>query len=175
MDSRDPAEAIRPKLARDEKLLWAGIPAPGIRLRNSDILVIPFTWLWLAFILLMFGPKLLSNGQIPILGAVFILFGLYATIGRFFMEAILLGGTSYAVTNQRVIIITPYEFGGGFKSLDLRALPELAMDEKPDGSGTIYFGPKPGLNAPRRVILRFDGISEVSKVYEIIRGAQRGT
>jgi hypothetical protein len=174
MDSRDPAEAIRPKLASDEKLLWSGTPEPGVRFRDSDVLVVPFTWLWLAFVLLIFGEPLFSGGQISVIGAVFILFGLYAAFGRFFVEAVLLGGTSYGVTSQRIIIVTPGRIVGGIKSLDLRALPELVMDENPNGTGTIYFGPKPRLNSPRKIVPCFDGISGVRKVYELIRQAQRG-
>src|SRR4051812_34410519 len=49
MESRDPAEVIRPRLARDEALLWSGKPGKGIRLAASDIFAIPFSLLWGGF------------------------------------------------------------------------------------------------------------------------------
>ena len=151
------------------------MPGPGIRVRKSDILVIPFTFVWFFVVAYQFGRMLLADGQIPIGGALLILFGFYFAIGRFFVEEMQLGGTSYGVTNQRVIIITPGELVGRFKALELRSLPEVVLVEKPDGSGTVYFGPKPGVNPPRKVIPRFDGIADVRRVYEIIRGAQLAT
>jgi hypothetical protein len=46
---RSPEDVIARELRRGEKLLWAGQPRGGIRLRGTDAFVIPFSILWPAF------------------------------------------------------------------------------------------------------------------------------
>jgi hypothetical protein len=71
---------------------------------------------------------------------VFVLFGLYAAVGRFWVAAREADRTWYAVTDHRVIIRT-----GAFRErtieLSLGALPQPQLDEGPHGVGTITFGP----------------------------------
>ncbi len=42
----DAAQKIQKELEPGEKLLWTGQPAQGIRLRGSDVFMIPFSFLW---------------------------------------------------------------------------------------------------------------------------------
>ncbi len=45
----DAAQIIQKELEPGEKLLWSGKPAQGIRLRGSDVFMIPFSFLWGGF------------------------------------------------------------------------------------------------------------------------------
>lgn len=87
--------------------------------------------------------------------------------------------TTYGVTSERIIIISNF-FNRKVKSVNLRSLPEMTLDQKSDGSGTNTFGPLKRCH--RQWIARetqsiripaFRNAGGAKKVYEIIREAQR--
>ena len=134
---------LRSRLEVGEQILWEGRP---IRLaytfRGSPFMFV-FTLLWLGFALFWEGSALTYRNAPPffaVWGAVFVLFALYAAVGRFWVAAREADRTWYAVTNKRVIIRT-----GAFRErtveLSLRALPMPQLDEGARGIGTITFGP----------------------------------
>jgi len=133
---------IEQELGSGEKLLWSGQPRTGLRLRASDAYAIPFTMLWCGFTI--FWETLVIRGGAPFFmllwGVPFVLLCIYMVIGRFFVDAIIRGKTFYAVTSERIIIVTGL-FSKGVRSLNLRTLPEIWLNERRDGSGTITFGP----------------------------------
>lgn len=45
----DAQAELQPELLPDEKLLWSGKPAGGIKLRAGDALLIPFSIFWFGF------------------------------------------------------------------------------------------------------------------------------
>ena len=61
-----------------------------------------------------------------------------------FVDIWLRSNTRYAITSQRVLILRTAPTVK-FTSLAIDRLPELGLDEKTDGSGTIRFGTPPGL------------------------------
>ena len=139
---------IQSELKSGERLLWNGKPQGGIRLRSSDAFLIPFSLMWGGFaifwefsVILTGAPFLFKLWGIP-----FVLIGIYIIFGRFIVDAKSRAKTIYAVTNQRIIIISAL-FGRKIKSLNLRNLPELTLNEKSDGSGTITFGSTSAFNA----------------------------
>ena len=71
----------------------------------------------------------------------FVLIGLYLIAGRFLVDAWAREKTVYAVTTQRILILRsgPYS---KFISLAINRLPELSLDERADGRGTIRFQPQ---------------------------------
>ena len=129
------------ELASGEKLLWTGQPRPGLRLRASDALMIPFSLLWGGFA--VFWELSVIRSGAPALfmvwGVPFVLMGLYITVGRFFADARQRGRTYYGLTDQRIVIITGL-FTRKVKSLSLRTLQDISLDERGDRSGTISFG-----------------------------------
>ena len=110
-------------------------------LRDSDVYAIPFSLIWGGFAIFWEISVLSDDAPITfkLFGLPFVGVGLYLIFGRFIFDAIQRSKTYYGVTNERVIIISQL-FGKKIKSLDLRTLSEISLDEKPDGSGTITFG-----------------------------------
>ena len=177
------------QLDRGERLLWAGQPRGGIRFRGQDVFLIPFSLFWGGFACFWEFMALTATAKagpvavvFPLFGLPFVAVGLYLIFGRFIVDARVRERTFYGVTNERIIII-----GGLFtqqvKSLQLRALSEISLTQRPDNSGTITFGPapigsclSPGASWPgagRFTAPSFDLIDRARDVYDIIRNAQR--
>jgi hypothetical protein len=186
----DPASTVTRELSSGERLVWTGQPRRGLRLRGSDAFVIPFSIFWCGFaifwefIVLTTTPR--GAGPIsivfPLFGAPFVLIGLYFVFGRFIVDAWMRGRTFYGISNERLIIVSEL-FVRRTKSLNLRTLSDISLTERPDGSGTITFGPAhpfghwlvsgswggAGTVAPPA----FDMIDSAKEVYELIRQTQR--
>ena len=174
---------IKQELGPQEQLLWSGKPRQGLALRLSDALMIPFSLVWGGFAI--FWEVMVINSDGPLFmklwGIPFVLVGVYIIVGRFFVDAWQRSKTTYGVTSQRIVIISD-SFGRKVKSLNLRTLSDITLDEKSDRSGTITFGGtdksswwntggwggRRGLPAPPR----FEMIEDAKKVYDIIREAQ---
>lgn len=174
--------ALRMRLSPGERLLWMGQPQRGLRLSSSDLFVVPFSLLWCGFAL--FWEKNVLDSNAPLVfrlwGIPFVLVGLHFVVGRFFWDAWRRSRTRYAVTDQRVIILS-----GGWrpqlKTVPLRSLPELSLTEEDHGRGTIAFGSAtlpfgrfgwsgwPGMSEP--MVPSFERIENVHAVHELIRNA----
>ena len=121
-----------------ERVLWSGRPKQGIRLSPLDAFAIPFSLLWTGMVIAMFVATLRTPGFPDIFVSVFLVFGLYFTIGRFFHDAALRKRIQYAVTTQRVLTVSGF-WSSKLTSLDLQRLPRLELNEYRDGTGTINF------------------------------------
>jgi hypothetical protein len=166
-------------LFEGEKVLWQGKPEEGHLFSASDIFFIPFSILWCAFacfwefsVIVAGAPILFCLWGIP-----FVLFGLYITVGRFFLKQSSRKQTFYAVTDRKVIRMkknkTDY--------LDLRNCGKIHTQVNSDNSGTITFGYDPdelSLQFYKSVRPRFpyqnedsfrlENIPDVHNVYRII-------
>ena len=172
---------IKPELGPQERLLWSGKPARGLVLRRSDAVGIPFSILWTAFAIFWESAVLKSNGPLimKLWGIPFVLVGLYMVVGRFFFDAWQRGRTTYGLTNERVIIVS-HSFSRSVKSLNLRTLTDITLDQNSEESGTIVFGVANRSSwAPDWVGKRrqpdppsFEMIEGARKVYAMIREAQ---
>ena len=108
----------------------------------------------------------------------FIAFGLFMTVGRFFVDAWVRSRTSYALTSERAIVLRRV-FGESplTAPLDRR----MSMRQSKDGSGDLEFGAPPipsfmrgGGGAWIPALdgsVRFLGVTNVSEVYRIAQGA----
>ncbi|MHC4062023.1 MAG: PH domain-containing protein [Planctomycetota bacterium] len=178
-------EQIRQHLSEDEDLIWWGRPKQGILFRNSDIYMIPFSLIWGGFALFWEATVLIeffkdeSNMPIifPLFGIPFVVMGIYLIAGRFWVDAKRREKTCYGLTDRRVLIITGI-WSQTVKSVDALRLPELTLNEKADGSGTIVFGhnsrwnwsdgmPLPGMQDYTAAM--FERIDHAREVYEKIR------
>jgi hypothetical protein len=179
---------LRPELARDERLLWSGMPQQGLRWRAGDWFAVPFASFW--FYLVMFGISQHGSrtSQPPLYllpeGIPFVLAGFYMLVGRFFVDWYQRTRTYYGLTDQRVIIL-----GGLFhrqiKSLTLATLSDITLSARSNGSGTITFGPGTstsswfGRSSWRGVNNQqapaFDMIEDARKVYAMTREAQQSS
>lgn len=171
--------SIQSELASGERLLWTGRPKQGFVLRASDLFLIPFSLLWAGFIVFWtFGAWTVRAPSFFLLWAVpFLLVGLYMTVGRFIVDAWVRSRTTYALTDRRALIISE-SLGRTVKSLDLRAIQDITLEMKGDGSGTILFGQGisyrgayrgmywPG--ASRYLPPMFEFIPDARRVYDMI-------
>jgi hypothetical protein len=166
-------------LAPRERLLWSGTPRQGLMLRADDALMIPFSLVWGGFAVFWESQvwRMHAPGVFKLWGIPFVCVGLYITVGRFFYDAWRRSRTAYGVTTQRVLIAS----GGvapALKSLDLGTLPSVSLSERPDGSGTITFGPadeRPMWMRPRGQAAppMFEASGGAKGVYDTILTAQR--
>lgn len=177
-------QAIQSVLEPQERLLWSGQPIQGIRLRSSDLFLIPFSLLWGGFAI-FWEYNVIGSGApsfFALFGVPFVLVGLYFIFGRFFVDAKIRKKTFYGLTDERVIIVSGLS-KRTIKSLSLRTLTGISVSESSDGSGSISFGstmpygamfngmPWPGME--QRLGPRFDPIEGVRAVHLLIRDAQK--
>lgn len=177
-------QRIRSDLASGEKLLWTGQPVRGIRFRAVDFVMVPFSLLWGGFAV-FWEAMVLKQGAplfMALWGIPFILMGVYIVVGRFFVDAALRARTYYALTSQRVVILSGL-WSQQLKSLWLRSLPEIVLREG-NGLGSIDFGSNswtggqffrgtswPGMS--RYQPPSFDLIENPQNVYNLIRSAKQ--
>jgi hypothetical protein len=178
------SDPIRAELSPGEQVIWSGRPRQGIVIRGSDAFAVPFSLLWASFAVFWLFTAARSNAPWPfvLFGVPFVLVGVYVVFGRFFVDAKQRQKTHYALTPQRVIIVSGL-FSGKVKSLNLKTISELSLSERGNGEGTIAFGAQhpmafmfggmsswPG--AEQYLGPRFDLVSNARTVYEAIRKAQ---
>jgi hypothetical protein len=170
-------------LDRGERVLWSGQPQQGPKLHGTDAFAIPFALLWTGVPLFgvlgtLKGPKGNTFALVPAIP--FVLIGLYLLIGRFFVDAAQRRRTFYAVTNERVLIVSGLS-SRNVQSLSLRTLDQVNVSSRASGRGTIMFGRSmygsfalpgwPGMG--RYLPPMFDRIADAAEVAKLIRDAQR--
>ena len=180
----DTTTIFREELSAREQILWSSQPIQGLMLRSSDVFMIPFSLLWGGFAI--FWESMVVYVGAPFFfmlwGIPFILFGLYMIVGRFFVDAKQREKTYYALTSERVIILSGL-FRKNIRSLSLKTLSEINISVKSNGSGTITFGAShpmawwhsgfvwPGMG--RYTAPAFEMIDNAKQVYELLWKAQR--
>lgn len=175
-------DELRPNLSLGEKLVWTGKPKTGVVFRSSDFFLIPISLLWAGFTVYLETSILSTGAPFPfaIIGILFVLVGLYITVGRFFLDSKKRANTIYGITADRIIIKTGI-FNREIQSLNIKAQSEIRLNQKADNSGTITIGPTdfrytmmqgmewPGAKQPPRL----DLIENVKSVYDLIIEFQR--
>jgi len=136
------SDALQRKLLNDEKMLWTGRPQQGFLLSRRDWLLVPFSLVWIGFIV-FWETFAISMPHAPVFfkffGGGFLLIGLYFVIGRFFVDAWLRTRIRYAVTNKRILIERAPPMGK-LVAIQLDRLPTTSLAEAGAGRGTILFG-----------------------------------
>ncbi|MBN1436037.1 MAG: PH domain-containing protein [Sedimentisphaerales bacterium] len=192
------SQVIGSQVRAGERVLWTGQPAAGLRLRASDVFMIPFSVMWGGFAIvweyIALTAILKSGGGegappsavrwlFPLWGVPFVLIGLYMMFGRFWVDAKMRAKTFYGVTNERVIIQSGL-FKTKVRFLNLRTLGEIAVTKKNDGSGTITFGVSGRMGnwggfssggQGQQVGPQFEMIPNVDEVYRIVDEAQKAS
>lgn len=187
-------EVIGRELEPDEKLLWCGRPLGGFRLRPADAAMVPFGLFFLTFSIFLVvsaawgasnagGPGGLF-AVFPLFGLPFVAVGFYMAFGRFFVDARVRSRTWYALTEQRIIVVSGL-FATTTRSVDLSGIAEVVLREKRDGSGSIQFlrvgvdGHGDGQQASgvqtaqTKAVPAFELIENAREVYRLAREAQR--
>lgn len=178
-------DRFRDEMEPGERIIWSGQPQQGLMLRPGDAFTIPFSLLWGGFA--FFWEFNVVAGGAPFIfmiwGIPFVLIGIYMILGRFFVDSAQRRRTYYALTNQRVIIISGL-FGQNTKSLLLGQLPEINITTRKNGKGTITFGSvqpmswmPAGMGFPNisryPVAPSFEMIDNAKVVYQHIKSLQR--
>lgn len=150
-------------------------------------MLVPFSLLWGGFAI--FWEYSVITSKAPpffwLFGIPFVLIGLHLIFGRFVLEAKQRARTYYAVTNQRIILVSGL-FQRGVKSLNLRTLTDLSLSEGGSSYGSIFFGGGSPLSFMFRGLSswpgmssqlgpHFDQIQGARGVYETIRKAQQSS
>jgi hypothetical protein len=178
-------DKFRDELNPGERIIWSGQPQQGLLLRPSDIFMIPFSILWGGFAI-FWELTAISDGPpsfFILWGIPFVFVGLYMMFGRFFFDSWQRSRIYYALTNERVIIISGI-FNQSTKTLDLMKIPELNISKKGNGRGTIIFGASPpmawaytGSGFPNmgryNIVPSFEMIDDAQTVYQHIKRLQR--
>lgn len=134
---------VKSQLLPGEKIIWEGKPFSGIVLRPIEIFLIPFSLLWGGFAIFWNAGVWKTDADLSfrLFGIPFLIAGLYVTVGRFLIDILIRRATTYFVTNRRILIARRSKL----KSLDIKRLPSVELEERADGSGTIRFGASGGL------------------------------
>lgn len=181
---------FQPYLFTGEHVLWTGRPKQGLALDGRDAFLIPFSLLWGGFAIfwnveVWTFPKTGESVDwfMPLWGVPFLIAGIYLIFGRFFHDAAIRKRLSYAVTDQRTLVLKGLS-SAKLKSLDIDRLPKLELSEHGDGTGTIemegdssFLGSRmngfgywtPALSNATQ----FFRIDQPRKVYELIRDQPR--
>jgi hypothetical protein len=175
-------QIIKSEISSSEQLLWVGRPRQGIFFRPTDVWAIPFSLLYLGFLVFVSLNLWSDNSDMfsILLGVILLFFGLYLVIGRFFDNYLTRKKTYYGITNERIVIVSGI-FSQQTKFIDLEGLNEITFEETSNGLGTITFGREEIVESgwlstrENQVISapKFEQIPQAKNVYEIIRNAQK--
>lgn len=181
----NPADKFRDELNPGEKIIWSGQPQQGLRLRPSDIFMIPFSLLWGGFAFFWEGTVIASGVPFFFMlwGIPFVLVGLYMIFGRFLVDVAQRSKTYYALTTERAIILSGL-LNENIKTLKLQQIPEINITTRSNGTGTITFGPSHPMawmysssgfpNMGRyQIAPSFEMIEDARMVYQQIKRLQR--
>jgi hypothetical protein len=176
MDDYSTVKYIQPFLQPKEKILWIDKPGQGIRFQPSDKFLIPFSLLCGGFAIFWETMVFRSNGPVFMMlwGLPFILVGLYIMVGRFFWDAHIRSKQIYAPTDKRLMVIK----GKSIQSNGLSNLPQLTLNSRSDGTGSISFVPllgRPGnfgAWSPAYLGTSFLYLQNANEVYSKILDAQ---
>ena len=175
---------LREHLNIGERLLWTGIPKQGITFNSSDKFLIPFSLVWGGFAIFWETTSIVMGAPFffSLFGVPFVLIGLYLIIGRFFVDARRRKNTLYGLTNTRILIKSGAKTKT-IKSLNIKALSDITLNENADGSGTIYLSAEgtfqaigrntswPGMTSKAPSALEM--ITDVRRVYKQIIDLQK--
>jgi hypothetical protein len=131
-----------------ETVLWSGTGPAGIRFRNADIVLIPFSLFWAGFVIAWESAVFRAQGSwlSGLWGLPFVAVGLYLIAGRFVVDAYFRARTRYIVTNRAAYIAR-----GGIMAATRRyagsALDSLDYEAGANGTGTIRFVPEASIFA----------------------------
>jgi hypothetical protein len=169
-------ELFRDDLLKDEKVLWMGQPETSVIFSRADFYLIPFSLVWCGFCLFWeIGALRSSNIVVTLFGIPFLAIGAYLLFGRFIYKYWKKTHTYYAVTSERVLILTTL-WRRHLQTKYISAISEISKSIRSDGIGTLWFGPSgsnsgaenTGLGSPLPVAPAFYDIMDADKVHEMV-------
>ncbi|MFD1047513.1 hypothetical protein ACFQ1S_19190 [Kibdelosporangium lantanae] len=134
--------AGRADLFDGERVLWEGSPTKFPVFDRADVVLVPFSVFWCGFAIFWTVTAISWGGGalFALFGVLFVVVGLYFVFGRLIARWLRLRGTTYTVTDRRVIV-TSTAFGRRQeKSAYLKTLPPPVLTRGTGTTGTIKFG-----------------------------------
>jgi hypothetical protein len=133
------SELFKNDLLNDEKILWIGQPETSVMLTRDDFLPILFGSVFL-IMGVIYEMSVFNDGELfPFLfGLLFVIVGAYLLFGRFIQKKYLKKRTYYAVTHQRVLILTNF-MSKGLQSKYIHKISDINKTVSNSGIGTIQF------------------------------------
>ena len=129
-------------LAAGECILWIGHPAPGIWFNRADRLLVPFSLVWggmsIGFFYIALRQGSTNIPRIAVLG-LFSILGVYLIIGRLLVRPWTHKKTTYALTDQRALVIRDYA-GWSMDEQSLDDIPVLQTVRSGTNRYSIQFG-----------------------------------
>lgn len=130
-----------------ETVLWVGRPDPRKHLTPNDVFLVPFSVLWTGFAFLWLLSAIGLFGEIgesapgrwPV-GAAFVLFGAYFTVGRFAYKAFRKRRFVYGLIPGLALILDRGGPGAKGERVPLRTLASVSSSVRHDGTGSVTFG-----------------------------------
>jgi hypothetical protein len=178
----------RPYLDPDERILWQGHPAGGVRLTLRSALISAAGTVFLAFALFwMAGASIgLITGQwrteggfgrvmmvvFPLFGIPFVIAGLYGSFGHLLFDAWRRAATAYALTDRRALILCR----GALTSWPIG--PQAQIDYQPGRKARIDFATRRDVDSEGTASserIGFHWIEQGDTVYRLIRRIQSQT
>ncbi|MBI2762266.1 MAG: PH domain-containing protein [Chloroflexi bacterium] len=144
-----PSTTITATLHPSERLLWQGQPEPRAYALRGAWYLIPFSPLWGGFAIFWEVSAVAMGAPIFFMlwGIPFVAIGLYLIFGRIPLARREASRTHYAVTDQRIVILS-----GGARprliQMAIEDLPPAQLEIGSLGSGTITFGSQVGVRLP---------------------------
>lgn len=131
-------ELFKDGLLRDEEILWYGQPDRSVIFSGSDLFLVPFSILWGGFAIFweFTAIKMGAPFFFRLFGIPFVIIGFYFIFGRFIYRGIKKKHTYYAVTNQRVLILTSLS-NKNLQAEFINQIPCINKSVRSDGKGTI--------------------------------------
>ena len=164
-------------IRRGETLLWAGRPARGLRFRASDPLMILLglffgafgsVFCWAAFRVADAYAIVLSLT----LGAGFLMWGLFLTVGWYFVDAHARTNAVYGLTGQRVLIVSNDKLA---EWASLGAITHLSLTQRRNREGNIHIVTDIVVRRGEddcKLTLSFGFIPDAARVYGLIQDAK---
>lgn len=138
MEQVHPTLILQRLLEGGESLIWADRPGRGVGLKGSDLLALPITLLWTAFIALWAWQAYRQGAPLYVLAfaAPLVLYGLYLSTARLLGDPLGRRHEVYGVTDRRAIIVSGRK-GRRVRFLNLRDVEDVVLVEHRNGTGTI--------------------------------------
>ncbi len=161
-------------LDSDEKLLWQGAPATGLRFTGAGAVLSFFGIFFLGFALFWIGMAASMSGDVlfPLFGVPFVLVGLWLVVGHWFFDAYMRKKTRYALTSRRALIAR------ALFSRHMESYPILRDSQIRLISGkldTVHFAQKTyrtkNGTSVRNIGFRY--INDGQKVFDLLRKVQK--
>ena len=160
-----------------ETIKWLGQPIGGLRLKETDMIVIPNSIILFAFgsILSIETIRFEANFVFVSFGFILTLLGLYLIFPRLILEKLKREATYYFITSHRVLVLSGRR-KRKFQSLPLQAITILQITDEKNDEGYISFSENNALFSwllgrfftASDHIPGFDKIKNVTMVFEIL-------